>query len=157
MTGLVGVELSLGHIDHMVRYASVSPFVAGKRVLDIACGSGYGSQFLALQGAQEVVGVDIDQTTIEYARTFHDHRAVTYLCADAHVVSELEDASFDVIVCFETIEHVQRPRDLLLELRRLLKPLGRCFISCPNDHRVSPWTSKFHLNRFTFTEFRDLV
>ena len=77
-----GVELSLGHIDHMVRYASVAPFIVGKRVLDVACGSGYGSQFLALQGAHHVVGIDIHQATIEYARKCHADPNVTYLRAD---------------------------------------------------------------------------
>jgi 2-polyprenyl-3-methyl-5-hydroxy-6-metoxy-1,4-benzoquinol methylase len=157
MTAQPGVDLSLGHIDHMIRYASVSPFVVGKRVLDIACGSGYGSQFLALQGADQVVGVDIDQATIEYAQTYHNHPNVTYLRADAHAVPELEEASFDVIISFETIEHIQQPRDFLLELRRVLKPRGQCFLSCPNDYRLSPWISEFHVNRFKFTEFRDLI
>jgi SAM-dependent methyltransferase len=152
-----GIDLSLGHIDHMIRYASVSPFVVGKRVLDIACGSGYGSQFLALQGADHVVGVDIDRATIEYAQTCHGHPRVTYLRADAHAVPDLEEASFDVIVSFETIEHVQQPRDFLMELRRVLKPGGQCFISCPNDYRTSPWISEFHVNRFKFTEFCDLI
>ena len=141
----------------MVRYAAVSPFAVGKRVLDIACGSGYGSQFLALQGADSVVGVDVDQATIEYAQVYHRHPRVVYVRGDAHNVPELEDASFDVIAAFETIEHVERPRDFLLELRRLLKPAGPCFISCPNDHRASPWLSEYHVNRFTFSEFRDIV
>ena len=157
MTGQQGIDLSLGHIDHMIRYASVSPFVVGKRVLDTACGSGYGSQFLALQGADRVVGVDIDPATIEYAQRCHSHPRVTYLRADAHAVPELEEASFDLIASFETIEHVERPRDFLLELRRVLRPGGQCFISCPNDYRPSPWISEFHVNRFTFREFRDLI
>ena len=156
MTAQPGVDLSLGHIDHMVRYASVSPFVTGKRVLDIACGSGYGSQFLALQGADHVVGVDIDQATIEYARKCHADPNVTYLRADTHALP-LAESGFDVIVSFETIEHLQRPRDFLIELRRVLKPGGQCFISCPNDYRPSPWISEFHVNRFKFKEFCDLM
>ncbi len=157
MTDQVGLALSLGHIDHMVRYAFAASFVGGKRVLDITCGSGYGSQFMALQGASEVVGVDIDKSAIEYARKLHQHQLVSYLQADAHSVPQLEDASFDVIVSFETIEHLERPRDFLLELRRLLKPGGQLFLSCPNDYRVSPWISEFHIHKFKFTEFRDLI
>lgn len=154
----LGVELlPMANLEHMIRYAFVAPFVQGKRVLDISCGSGYGTQYIALQGAAELVGVDVDQPSLEYARRYHHHPAITYLQSDAHSVSVLESSSFDLIVSFETIEHLQKPRDFLLELRRLLKPDGQLFISCPNDYRVSPWVSKFHLHKFRFEEFRDLI
>lgn len=151
-----GADMSLANVDHMIRYAMVSPFVKGKRVLDISCGTGYGTQFIALQGADEVVGVDVDETSIDFASKYYQHPNVSYLQSDAHYVRSLEDASFDVIVSFETIEHLQRPRQFLGELKRLLKPDGQLFLSCPNDYRVSPWISEYHLHRFRFTEFRDL-
>lgn len=151
-----GEDLSLANVDHMLRYAMVAPFVQGKRVLDISCGTGYGTQFLALQGAREVVGVDVDQTSIDFASKYYQHPNISYLQSDAHYVRSLEDASFDLIVSFETIEHLPHPRQFLLEVRRLLKPSGQLFLSCPNDHRVSPWISPYHLHRFRFTEFRDL-
>lgn len=151
-----GADMSLANVDHMIRYAFVSPFVEGKRVLDISCGAGYGTQFMALQGASEVVGVDIDEESINFASKFYSHPRVNYLQSDAHYVRQLEDASFDVIVSFETIEHLPRPRQFLAELRRLLKPGGQLFVSCPNDYRVSPWLSQFHLHKFRFTEFRNL-
>jgi SAM-dependent methyltransferase len=151
-----GADMSLANVDHMIRYAMVSPFVKGKRVLDISCGTGYGTQFIALQGADEVVGVDVDETSIDFASKYYQHPNVSYLQSDAHYVRSLEDASFDVIVSFETIEHLQRPRQFLRELKRLLKPDGQLFLSCPNDYRVSPWISEYHLHRFRFTEFRDL-
>lgn len=151
-----GEDTSLANIDHMLRYAMVAPFVQGKRVLDISCGTGYGTQFIALQGAREVVGVDVDQTSIDFASKYYQHPHVSYLQSDAHYVQSLEDASFDLIVSFETIEHLQHPRQFLLEVRRLLKPNGQLFLSCPNDYRVSPWISPYHLHRFRFSEFRDL-
>ena len=155
---LLGVELmSMANLEHMIRYAFVAPFVQGKHVLDISCGSGYGTQYIALQGAAEVVGVDIDEPSLEYARRYHANPVVTYLQSDAHSVPELADQSFDVIVSFETIEHLKHPKDFLLELRRLLRPGGQLFISCPNDYRVSPWVSEFHLYKFRFEEFRDMV
>jgi 2-polyprenyl-3-methyl-5-hydroxy-6-metoxy-1,4-benzoquinol methylase len=158
IAGQVGVEmLPFANLEHMIRYAFVAPFIQGKRVLDISCGSGYGTQYLALQGATQVVGVDIDRESIEFAQKFHQHPAISYIQSDAHHVQELADASFDVVISFETVEHVQRPRDFLFELRRLLKPDGQAFISCPNDYRVSPWISEFHLHKFRFSEFRDLM
>ncbi|MBW4470181.1 MAG: methyltransferase domain-containing protein [Stenomitos rutilans HA7619-LM2] len=153
---LAGVDLSLWNVDHMVRYAFVSAFIKDKRVLDISCGSGYGSRYLALQGAQQVVGVDVDERSIQFASKFYQHPAVSFIQSDAHAIQSLKDASFDVIVSFETIEHLQNPRQFLLELRRLLKPDGQLFISCPNDYRVSPGVSEFHLHKFRFIEFRDL-
>jgi 2-polyprenyl-3-methyl-5-hydroxy-6-metoxy-1,4-benzoquinol methylase len=158
IAGQVGVEmLPFANLEHMIRYAFVAPFIQGKRVLDISCGSGYGTQYLAIQGASEVVGVDIDKESIEFAQKFHQHPVVSYIQSDAHHVKELADASFDVIISFETIEHVEKPRDFLFELRRLLKSDGQAFISCPNDYRVSPWISEFHIHKFRFSEFRDLI
>ncbi|AFZ03540.1 methyltransferase domain-containing protein [Calothrix sp. PCC 6303] len=158
IAGQVGVEmLPFANLEHMIRYAFVAPFIQGKRVLDVSCGSGYGTQYLALQGATQVVGVDIDQESIEFAQKFHQHPAITYIQSDAHHIQELADASFDVVISFETVEHVERPRDFLFELKRLLKADGQAFISCPNDYRVSPWISEFHLHKFRFSEFRDLM
>jgi 2-polyprenyl-3-methyl-5-hydroxy-6-metoxy-1,4-benzoquinol methylase len=151
-----GDDMSLANVDHMIRYAFTAPFVKDKRVLDISCGSGYGSQFIALQGARAVVGVDVDEDSIRFASTFYSHPHVKYIQSDAHSIPSLEDASFDVIVSFETIEHLQYPRQFLSELRRLLKPSGQLFISCPNDYRATPWLSPFHLHKFRFNEFRDL-
>ncbi|TRT81484.1 MAG: methyltransferase domain-containing protein [Microcystis aeruginosa Ma_AC_P_19900807_S299] len=151
-----GVDLSWGNIEHLVRYGFVCPFIQGKKVLDITCGSGYGSHFMALQGAERVVGVDIDRQAIEHALQFHAHPAIEYIIADAQSVPELADHSFDVIVSFETIEHLPHPKVFLSEIRRLLKPGGQIFMSCPNDYRVTPWISEFHLHKFRFNEFRDL-
>lgn len=156
--GQMGVEmLPFANLEHMIRYAFVAPFVKGKRVLDISCGSGYGTQYLALQGASQVVGVDIDRESIEFAKKYHTHEVITYIESDAHQIQELEDATFDVIISFETVEHVQRPREFLFELKRLLKSDGQAFISCPNDYRVSPWISEYHLHKFRFSDFRDLM
>lgn len=151
-----GEDMSLANVDHMIRYAFVAPFVKEKRVLDISCGTGYGTQFIALQGASDVIGVDVDEAAIQFASKFYNHPCVRYLQSDAHNVRQLEDAAFDVIVSFETIEHLPQPRQFLVELRRLLKPGGQIFLSCPNDYRVSPWISQFHLHKFRFLEFRDL-
>ncbi len=152
-----GTDTSLANVDHMIRYAYVAPFVVGKRVLDISCGTGYGTQFIAQQGALEVVGVDVDQSAVNFASKFHAHPNATFIQSDAHYVRQLEDASFDVIVSFETIEHLPNPRKFVVELKRLLKPDGQLFLSCPNDYRVAPWISEFHLHKFRFPEFRELV
>ena len=105
-----------------------------------------------------MIAVDIDSDAIEFASKFYSHPSVQYIQSDAHSVPRLGDQSFDIIVSFETIEHLQHPRLFLAELRRLLKPDGKAFVSCPNDYRVFPdsWISHFHLHKFKFAEFRDL-
>ncbi|MGI0490379.1 class I SAM-dependent methyltransferase [Alkalinema pantanalense CENA528] len=153
-----GLLLARVNVDHMLRYALVAPFVPGQRVLDISCGAGYGSQYLAIQGAREVVGADNSEESIQFAAQYYPHPNVAYQVADAHALTTFEEASFDVIVSFETIEHLARPRIFLAELRRLLKPDGKLFLSCPNDYRIAPanWVSPYHLHRFRFEEFRNL-
>ena len=149
--------LACADLFHMLRYAYAAPLVAGRRVLDIACGTGYGSQYLASQHARDVVGVDKDPVAIRYALRHYGAPTVRYLEGDAHSVSTLADASFDVIVSFETIEHVEHPLDFLRELQRLLKPTGVLLLSCPNDAATPAWGSPFHRRSFSFDEFRDLV
>ena len=145
--------------EHLSRYAVLAPFVAGKRVLDIACGEGYGSWFLKEWGAAEVVGVDISEDAITAAQKNFGRDGVRYLVGDACKAQEfLDHASFDIIVSFETVEHVADPLGFLEGLRTLAAINAGFFISCPNDY-VSMSLDKsnpFHLRKYTFEEFQDL-
>ena len=109
--------------EHVARYAMLSPFVRGKRVLDIACGEGYGSWLLKEWGAREVVGVDISADAIAVARKRFGREGVNFLFGDACRAQDfLAHASFDLIVSFETIEHVADPLAFLSGLRSLASP-----------------------------------
>lgn len=149
--------LSFGHTVHMVRYAFASRFCQGKKVLDVACGSGYGTEFLALQGASEVVGVDKNIQAVEYAQRHHAHAAAQYIAGDAERLVSFEDHSFDMIISFETLEHLQNPQKCISEFKRLLKPGGQIFLSCPNDLAVPFFASPYHLHSFTFDCFCELI
>lgn len=145
--------------EHLARYALVAPFVRGKRVLDIACGEGYGSWFLKEWGAREVVGMDISADAIEKAKRYFGRESVTFLAGDACCAADqLEHRSFDLVVSFETIEHVDGPNMLLKGLQLLCAPGGAIFVSCPNDHAVlsSEARNPYHLRKYTFEEFRDV-
>lgn len=145
--------------EHLARYAALAPFVRGKRVLDIACGEGYGSWFLKEWGASEVVGIDISSDAIENARKLFGRDGVTFYSGDAcRAVEHLENGSFDLVVSFETIEHVEEPRMLLEGLRLLCAPGGGIFVSCPNDHIAMSAESSnpYHLDKYTFEEFKEL-
>ena len=145
--------------EHVARYAMLAPFVRGKRVLDIACGEGYGSWFLKEWGAREVVGVDISADAIAVAKKRFGREGVNFLAGDACRAQDfLAHASFDLIVSFETIEHVADPLAFLSGLRSLASPEAGIFISCPNDHiaMAADQSNPYHLRKYTFEEFRDL-
>src|SRR4051794_32573767 len=69
--------------EHRTRYAFASELAAGRRVLDVACGSGYGSRILADAGADTVVGVDLDADAVVYARQRYGGPGVTFLPGNA--------------------------------------------------------------------------
>jgi len=114
--------------EHVYRYAFASQYVGGKRILDIACGEGYGSAALMRSGAREVIGVDISADACAHAKKKYG--------IDARQGSgeqiPLEERSVDVIVSFETIEHVPDPYRFLDECARVLVPGGVLVISTPN-------------------------
>lgn len=122
---------------HVVRYLWASGFIKpGDRVLDAACGLGYGAHVIAEStGAESVLGIDGSDYAVDYAtRSYADGSRVRFesgLLPQA--LARHADASFDVVVSFETLEHVADPPALLAEFRRLLTPGGRVIVSVPND------------------------
>jgi len=150
------IEASL----HVGRYALALPFAAGRRVLDVACGEGYGSWLLTDGGAAEVVGVDISSDAISTARaTFRDDRLRFETSAAESLAQALPLAHFDLIVSLETIEHVADPEAFLLALRQVATPDAIFVLTCPNDH----WYygdgegNPHHLRRLTFDHFKSLT
>jgi len=122
---------------HVARYVWARQFVRpGDRVLDAACGLGYGSAILAdATLADSVVGVDVDEDAIRYATDQYarDRRRLNFETRDLSTVSDWSRASFDVIVSFETLEHLTAPAKFLAECQRLLTPGGRLICSVPNE------------------------
>jgi 2-polyprenyl-3-methyl-5-hydroxy-6-metoxy-1,4-benzoquinol methylase len=146
---------------HIARYSFAKELCAGKRVLDAACGEGYGSRLLADWGASEVVGVDISAEAIASAQQHFASDNVKFIQNDAETLPRhFEPRSFDLIVSFETIEHVQDPELFLRNIRDLLKPGGVVAISCPNDWWYFPTDAErnpFHLRKYRLDEFRALA
>lgn len=143
--------------EHVVRYAALAPWVRGRRVLDIACGEGYGSWLLKEWGASSVLGVDVSEEAVGAAQRQFAREGVQYLVADAcHAAEQLPPGSFDVIASFETIEHVRDPERFLAGLRSLAAPGAVILISCPNDHVALPpdQSNPYHLRKYTFEEFK---
>ena len=147
--------------QHLVRYSSVRNLVKGKRVLDVACGEGYGSRLLKSWGAKEVVGVDLSDAAIAEAKERFSVPGVRFLVGDAERVHELFNNSekFDVIISLETIEHLRSPTNFLKSIARLRRTGSVVAISCPNE---TPFygdakPNEFHLQRFDFGSFRKLT
>ncbi len=144
-------------LEHMARYYFALPYVEG-RVLDIACGAGYGTFMMAKarnKSISEMVGVDIDKETIEYANKRYNHRKVNYQVEDVLDPSLPEKlGQFDTIVSFETIEHVPDEKPFLENLFKMLKPNGTLIISTPfGQGKGKPTSEAFHYHQYTREEF----
>ena len=124
--------------EHWHRYAFARRFVAARRVADVACGEGYGSALLA-ESAASVAGVDIDATTLAHARSAYAACANVRFLDGSATGLPLHDASVDVVVSFETIEHLDagdQPK-MLAEFARVLAPDGIVIVSSPNRPEYS--------------------
>jgi 2-polyprenyl-3-methyl-5-hydroxy-6-metoxy-1,4-benzoquinol methylase len=136
--------------EHLVRYALAAHVAKGKRVLDAGCGVGWGGALLRRAGAASVAGVDIAFDAIGYART--KAAGVDFVVADLGRIP-FSDGSFEVITCFEAIEHVERQDEVLDELARVLEPGGLLLVSSPNP-RVYPPGNPFHVHELTPEELQ---
>lgn len=147
--------------EHVHRYAFARALVQGKRVLDAACGEGYGSALLA-PAAASVTGVDIDADTIAHARERYQAVGNLAFVSGSVAALPLADASIDVVVSFETIEHL--PADLqprmLAEFARVLAPGGCIVLSAPNRVEYSDkrgYANPFHLHEHDRAELDTLL
>jgi len=141
--------------EHMNRYFFASQFAKDKVILDIACGSGYGCSLLSEAGAKKVVGVDISQEAIDYCQK--KYSGIEFLQGGVEKIP-LDDKSVDVVVSFETIEHVneQSQKKFMEEIKRILKNDGLLIISTPNS-LVYPKGNEFHIKELSVDEFKMIV
>lgn len=144
---------------HLNRYAAARAYVRGKRVLDVACGEGYGSYLMKEWGAASVVGIDISEAAIEIANTKFKAQGIEFLVHDVEQIPFV-NGSFDVIVSLETIEHLNDPEQFLREISRVSKFGGQIILSCPNDPYYTKsdpnFSNPFHKNKYNFFEFKEL-
>jgi SAM-dependent methyltransferase len=144
-------------LDHYARYVFASQFVPGKRVLDIACGLGYGAKLLRDAGASHVVAIDNSEEAITYAETHYGDEQIDYYCADAHSVASVVTGVFDVVVSFETIEHLARPSEFLGQCQRLAHSDTILVLSVPNEAHLPSGCNPWHLHAFDYESFATLL
>jgi 2-polyprenyl-3-methyl-5-hydroxy-6-metoxy-1,4-benzoquinol methylase len=139
--------------EHVVRYALAAQLAPGRRVLDAGCGVGWGTEMLLTAGAASATGLDLSDGAIADAR-----RRVP----DAQFVQgnlrqlPWDDGAFDLVVCFEALEHVDAQEQTLDELVRVLASDGFLLVSSPNP-RVYPPGNPFHLHEFTPEELVEAI
>jgi ubiquinone/menaquinone biosynthesis C-methylase UbiE len=141
--------------EHTARYSFALPYIKDKKVLDIACGTGYGLAFLK-STAKSVTGVDVDAVAAKQALSECDAKARVLLGDGTNL--PFIDESFDVVTSFETLEHLFERKLFLSELKRVLKPNGLLILSTPNAHYTKPIngkpTNKFHVFEYTTEELK---
>lgn len=147
-------------IEHTQRYNMLNQLVENKSVLDAACGEGYGS-FLLSNSAAKVIGIDIDSETINHAKKRYVKDNLDYFVTSIDHMP-FPDHSFDIIVSFETLEHVDEQMQLafLKEVQRLLKENGTFIISTPNKKYYSDqrgYSNNFHVKELYKEEFSELL
>jgi SAM-dependent methyltransferase len=156
-----GERVIPGHVnddlwaEHVARYALATRFAQGRRVLDLGCGTGYGTADLA-RVASTAVGVDLAPEAIAYAVSHYP--SAQFLECSASAVP-FPQASFDLVTAFEVIEHLRDWRALLAEARRVLEPNGVLLVSTPNtryyaESRAKSGPNPFHEHEFEFREFQ---
>ena len=147
--------------EHMQRYHSVLPVIQGKKVLDAACGTGYGSALMAGM-ASEVIGIDISPEAVAFARSQYSH--IPNLSYQEASIEKLPfpDHTLDIVVSFETIEHVPSPvqQAFLREIKRCLKEDGILIMSSPDKRTYSELRqleNKYHIHEFYYDEYTSFL
>ncbi|HUT73928.1 MAG TPA: class I SAM-dependent methyltransferase [Armatimonadota bacterium] len=149
-------------VELLARYQFAAGFAAGMRVLDLGSGGGYGSYLLAQAGAREVLGLDRDDRAIAFSQRGYSAPGLSYAVGDA-LITGLESESFDLVVCFEVLEHIMQHDELLSEIVRLLRPDGICLVSTPNRKVLRAQlarqglTNVYHVRELFVWQFRELL
>ena len=143
---------------HLVVYEWIGARVIGKRVLDMACGEGYGSEVLS-RSAATVLGVDGNPEAHEHARLRYVRQNLRFEWGAVETYGE--PGAFDAVVFLQTIEHVQDPVAVLEHFRSLLAPGGTVYVSTPNLLTLAPpgaakSSNPWHVREYRAEEFREL-
>lgn len=141
--------------ESQMRYAFAGGFAKGCVVLDIASGAGIGTHYLLKAGAANCFGLDVSFDAVRYANS--RYQGCRFVVCDATSLC-FADRSADLIVSFETVEHLRDPRTFFAQCKRVLRPDGLLLCSTPN-REISRWGpgNAFHVSEMTAEELLDLM
>lgn len=146
--------------EHVFRYNEVIKRVAGsEKILDIACGNGYGTYMLAGAVKETVIGGDIETEAVVQCKNTFTLQNLKYEVLDATKLP-FDNETFDVVVSFETIEHTTQFDKMLSEFKRVLKQQGTLFVSTPNKLMSSPdgiIKNPFHTQEWSLQELAPIL
>ena len=147
------------YLIHKKAYEEATLLSHGKVVLDLGCNTGYGTRMIAKR-CEAITGVDVSPRAIEEARAKFGAENITYQVVEGGRLP-FEDASFDVVVNFQVLEHVEDPGAFLADIKRVLGPGGTGIFTTPNarirlDPGMKPW-NRFHVREFSAPELADLL
>lgn len=151
-------EYYLHYLKHLFPYEHFKELLQNKDVLEIGCGEGYGTNVLS-GNVKSIIGIDVDAKIIEHAKG-------KYVASNCHFSTydgrrlPFPDASFDSVVSFQVIEHVQDDAQFVREIYRILRPAGIAVITTPNrKYRLKPgqkpW-NRFHIREYLGAELKKL-
>src|SRR5690349_123834 len=147
-------------VEHWHRYHFAAHWAAGREVLDVACGEGYGTALLAARGAKRVTGVDLSAQAVAHARSTYGSVPHTEFVESSCTRMPFADASFDLVVSFETLEHIEAQREFVAEVARVLRPDGVFLLACPNKLEYSDkrqFANEFHVKELYREELAALL
>ncbi len=153
-----GTWSKITEYEHIPRYIFAREFADGMQMLDFGCGTGYGAALLA-EVAESVLGVDIDESALQWARDSHRFSNLRFE-GRSDLGAGLPDHSFDLITCFEMIEHVDELAqvDAIRNFSRLLKRGGLLIISTPNPEVTKNYgANPYHIREMCEEEFKSLL
>lgn len=145
------------YYEHIVRYLFAGQLVRGKSVLDLGCGTGYGSFLLSNLGkAETVLGVDISKESVDYALTHYKNKRIDFQVGDVEQLKNIKPSSVDIIVSFELIEHINNQEKVIEEIKRVMRSTGKCLISTPNKYTY-PDNNIYHKKELYPEDFKNFL
>ncbi|HUG15917.1 MAG TPA: methyltransferase domain-containing protein, partial [Thermomicrobiales bacterium] len=149
-------EMRVTYLQSLAAYEFALGFASGQRVLDCGCGEGYGSALLA-ETAAEVVGLDRDDEVVEFAAAkYAQPDRLRFVASDAERLP-FDDGAFDLITCFQVLEHLHDARSFLREARRVLAPGGALLLTTPNVLVAGERPNPHHVHDYRPDELRALL
>lgn len=147
--------MCLSRLAHIKRYLKTLEIIGkGNNVLDYGCGFGYGSKILSKEN--QVLGMDISDKAIEYAKKNYSDENINYSIGDLSNNGFSKQGLFDAITFFEVLEHIENPKMILQNFKKSLKNNGKLFVSVPNGNNA-PDNNEHHVNTYTPKDLEELL